>query len=155
METLTLIGTIVGIATFAVLVGGGFFWWGRLSFKVDHLASDVQAIQGDVLTLRDDMQTLRDDVQALKNDVQTLQTDMQAVRDDIQAARGDVQALRDEVKAGQDALLGEIRRSEQRILAALANHSHVAPDAGQPVFRFPPGMEAPEPAAADGAPAEA
>ena len=49
----------------------------------------------------------------------------------------------------------EIRRSEQRILTALANHSHVAPDAGQPVFRFPPGMEAPEPAAPEEAPVEA
>ena len=148
MDILAIIGTITGIFTLLILVGGGFYWWGRLSFKVDNLAGDVQALQGEV-------RTLRDDVQALKNDVRTLQTDMQAVRDDIQAVRGDVQALRDEVKAGQDALLGEIRRSEQRILTALANHSHVAPDAGQPVFRFPPGMEVPEPVAADGAPAEA
>ena len=148
METLNLIGTIVGIATFVVLVGGGFYWCGRMSYRVDHLA-------GDVRTLQTDVQTLKDDVQILKDDVRTLKTDVQTLRDDMQTLRDDMQTLRDEMKAGQDALLREIRSSEQRILTALANHSHVAPDAGQPVFRFPPGMEAPEPAAADGAPVEA
>ena len=131
MEVLTIIGTITGFATLLVLVGGGFYWWGRLSIRVDHLARDMQTLQNDVQVLRDDVQVLRDDIQV----------------------------LRDEVRAGQDALrdelLGEMRRSEQRILTALANHSHVAPEAGRPVFWFPPGMEAPEPAAADEAPVEA
>ena len=128
---MTIIGTITGLATLLVLVGGGFYWWGRLSSRVDRLATDVQTIQSGVRALRDDVQTLREDMQA----------------------------LRDELKAGQDALrdelLGEIRRSEQRILTALANHSHVDPDAGRPVFWFPPGMEAPAPTAPDETPVEA
>ena len=131
METLTLIGTIVGIATFAVLVGGGFFWWGRMSYRVDHLARDVQSLQDDVQTLRGEVKAAREEQKA------------------------DMVALREEQKADMAVLRNEILRSEQRILAALANHSHVAPDAGQPVFRFPPGMEVPEPVAADRAPAEA
>ena len=124
METLNLIGTIVGIATFMVLVGGGFYWCGRMSYRVDNLARDVQSLQDDVQTLREEQ-------------------------------KADMAALREEQTANMTALRNEIRSSEQRILTALANHSHVAPDAGQPVFRFPPGMEAPEPAAADGAPVEA
>ena len=131
METLNLIGTIVGIATFIVLVGGGFYWCGRMSYRVDHLARDVQSLQ---------------------NDVQTLRAEMQVAREEQKA---DMAALREELKADMATLRNEIRHSEQRILTALANHSHVAPDAGQPVFRFPPGMEAPEPTAADGAPVEA
>ena len=130
METLTLIGTIVGIATFMVLVGGGFFWWGRMSYRVDYLARDVQSLQ-------DDVQTLRGEVKAAREEQKAGMT-----------------ALREEQKASMATLRNEIRRSEQRILTALANHSHVAPDAGEPVFRFPPGMEAPEPAAADGAAVE-
>lgn len=135
METLNLIGTIVGIATFMVLVGGGFYWCGRMSYRVDNLARDVQSLQ-------DDVQTLREEQKA----------DMAALREEQKA---DMAALREEQAANMTALRNEIRSSEQRILTALANHSHVAPDAGQPVFRFPPGMEAPEPAAADGAPVEA
>lgn len=135
METLNLIGTIIGIATFMVLVGGGFYWCGRMSYRVDNLARDVQSLQ-------DDVQSLRDEQKA----------DMAALREEWKA---DMAALREEQKANTATLRNEIRRSEQRILTALANHSHVAPDAGQPVFRFPPGMEAPEPAAADGAPVEA
>lgn len=135
METLNLIGTIVGIATFMVLVGGGFYWCGRMSYRVDNLARDVQSLQ-------DDVQTLREEQKA----------DMAALREEQKA---DMAALREEQAANMAALRNEIRSSEQRILIALANHSHVAPDAGQPVFRFPPGMEAPEPAAADGSPVEA
>ena len=135
METLNLIGTIVGIATFMVLVGGGFYWCGRMSYRVDNLARDVQSLQNDVQTLRDEQKA-----------------DMTALREEWKA---DMAALREEQAANMAALRNEIRSSEQRILTALANHSHVAPDAGQPVFRFPPGMEAPEPAAADGAPVEA
>lgn len=142
METLNLIGTIVGIATFMVLVGGGFYWCGRMSYRVDHLARDVQSLQGDVQTLRDEMKAAREEWKA----------DMAALREEWKA---DMAALREEQKANMATLRNEIRRSEQRILTALANHSHVAPDAGQPVFRFPPGMEAPEPAAPEEAPVEA
>ena len=153
METLTLIGTIVGIATFMVLVGGGFFWWGRMSYRVDYLARDVQSLQDDVQTLRGEVKAAREeqkaDMTALREEQKA---DMAALREEQKA---DMAALREEQKADMAALRNEIRRSEQRILAALANHSHVAPDAGQPVFRFPPGMEVPEPVAADGAPAEA
>lgn len=117
MDILAIIGTITGIVTLLILVGGGFYWWGRLSSRVDNLDREVRSLREDVNSLRDEL-------------------------------KGDMNSLRDEI-------LGEIRSSEQRILTALANHSHVAPDAGQPVFRFPPGMEAPEPAAADGAPVEA
>ena len=111
------VGTIVtagtSVITLLVLVGGGFYWWGRLSSRVDNLGTAVQ--------------TLRDEVKASWDDV----------------------------KASRDELLGEIRRSEQRILTALANHPHVAPEAGRPVFWFPPGMETPTPAPTDEAPVEA
>ena len=113
MDILAIIGTITGIVTLLILVGGGFYWWGRLSSRVDNLDREVQSL-----------------------------------REDVQSLRGDMNSLRDEI-------LGEMRRSEQRILTALANHSHVAPEAGRPVFWFPPGMEAPEPAAADETPVEA
>ena len=107
MDILAIIGTITGIVTLLVLVGGRFCWWGRLSSRVDNLDREVQSLREDVNSLRDEF-------------------------------KGDINSLRDEI-------LGEIRRSEQRILTALAHHSHIAPEAGRPVFWFPPGTEAAAP----------
>ena len=73
----------------------------------------------------------------------------------VDGLSGEIQSVRDEVKSGHQELLAELRRTEQRILTALANHPHVAPEAGRPVFWFPPGMEAPGPSAPDETPVEA
>ena len=106
MDVGAIIASVTGVATLLVLIGGGFYWWGRLSSRVDGLS-------------------------------------------------GEIQSVRDEVKSGHQELLTELRRTEQRMLTVLANHSHVAPEAGRPVFWFPPGMEAPAPAAPDETPVEA
>ena len=113
MDVGAIIASVTGVATLLVLIGGGFYWWGRLSSRVDGLSGEIQSV------------------------------------------RGEVKSLRDEVKSGQQELLAELRRTEQRILTALANHSHVAPEAGRPVFWYPPGMETPAPAASDETPVEA
>ncbi len=117
MDVATIIGSVTAFITLLVLIGGGFYWWGRLSNRVDNLSDRMAVVEGDVNSLRGEVSSLRDDVNAV---------------------RGEVRATRDE-------LLGEIRRSEGRILAALMNHAHVAPDAGRPVFWFPPGAEPPAP----------
>ena len=113
MDVGAIIASVTGVATLLVLIGGGFYWWGRLSSRVDGLSGEIQSV------------------------------------------RDDVNSLRDDVKSGHQELLAELRRTEQRILTVLANHSHVAPEAGRPVFWFPPGMEAPAPAAPDETPVEA
>ena len=120
MDVGAIIASVTGVATLLVLIGGGFYWWGRLSSRVDGLSGEIQS-----------------------------------VREEVKSVREEVKSVRDEVRSGQQQFLAELRRTEQRILTVLANHSHVAPEAGRPVFWFPPGMEAPAPAAPDETPVEA
>ena len=82
------------------------------------------------------MKAVQSDVKDLQSDVRTMQVQMQTVQDDVKSLRDDVRDMRDE-------LLGQMQRSETRILTALVNHYHVAPEAGRPVFWFPPGFDPP------------
>jgi hypothetical protein len=119
MDILATVGAAVSIVTLIALVGGGFYWWGRLYSRVDALAEDVK-------TLRDDVQSVRGEVQSVRSELLT----------EIQSVRGEVQSVRSE-------LLTEMRRSEDRILTALTRHSHVSPEAGPPVFWQPIGVADP------------
>ncbi len=134
-DVITIIGALVSIATLIALVGGGFYWWGRLSSRVDGLDREVQS-------LRDDVKSVREDVQSVRNE---LNGELQSVRGELQSVRNELQSLRVE-------LLTEIRLSEERIMTALTHHSHVSPDAGPPVFWQPIG--APNPPSTE-APTEA
>ena len=127
MDVGAIIASVTGVATLLVLIGGGFYWWGRLSSRVDGLSGEIQSVREEV----------------------------KSVREEVKSVRDEVRSVRDEVRSGQQQFLAELRRTEQRILTVLANHSHVAPEAGRPVFWFPPGMEAPGPSAPDETPVEA
>ena len=125
-DVITIIGALVSIATLIALVGGGFYWWGRLSSRVDGLDREVQS-------LRDDVKSVREDVQSVRGELQSVRGELQSVRNEL---NGELQSLRVE-------LLTEIRLSEERILTALTHHSHVSPDAGPPVFWQPIGAPNP------------
>lgn len=118
-DAITIIGALVSIATLIALVGGGFYWWGRLSSRVDGLGREVQSV-------RDDVRSVRDDVQSVRNEL-----------------NGELQSVRNELQSLRVELLTEIRLSEERILTALTHHSHVSPDAGPPVFWQPIGSPNP------------
>ena len=115
MDILAIIGAVVSIVTLLALVGGGFYWWGRLSSRVDGLSSRVDGLSEEI----------------------------KAVRDEVQSVRSEVQSVRSEVQSVRTELLTEMRRSEDRILTALTRHSHVSPEAGPPVFWQPVGMASP------------
>ena len=115
MDILAIVGAAVSTITLIALVGGGFYWWGRLSSRVDGLAEDVKA-------LRDDLQSVRGEVQSVRGEVQSVRSELLT----------EIQSVRTE-------LLTEMRRSEDRILTALTRHSHVSPEAGPPVFWQPVG----------------
>jgi len=145
-DVITIIGALVSIATLIALVGGGFYWWGRLSSRVDGLDREVQS-------LRDDVKSVREDVQSVRNE---LNGELQSVRNELngelQSVRGELQSVRNELQSLRVELLTEIRLSEERIMTALTHHSHVSPDAGPPVFWQPIG--APNPPSTE-APTEA
>ena len=143
MDIVAIVGAVVGIATLVVMVGGGFYWWGRLSSRVDALTEEVKTLRGEV-------QSVRGEVQSVRGEVQSVRSEVQSVRDEM---RGEVQSLRGEVQSLRSEILTEIRRSEERILTALAHHSHVSPDAGAPVFRQPIGAANPASPPATEAPA--
>ncbi len=73
MDILAIVGAAVSTITLIALVGGGFYWWGRLSSRVDGLAEDVKA-------LRDDLQSVRGEVQSVRSE---LLTEIQSVRTEL------------------------------------------------------------------------
>lgn len=127
MDILAIVGAAVSTITLIALVGGGFYWWGRLSSRVDGLTEDVKALRGDVQSVRGEVQSVRGEVQSVRSE---LLTEIQSVRSELLT---EIQSVRTE-------LLTEMRRSEDRILTALTRHSHVSPEAGPPVFWQPVGM---------------
>ena len=70
MDVLAIVGAAVSIVTLLALVGGGFYWWGRLSSRFDGLAEDVK-------DLRDEVQAVRGEVQSTRSE---LLTEIQSVR---------------------------------------------------------------------------
>lgn len=104
-DVVAIAGLVVSGVTLLFVIGGGFYWWGRLSNRVDTLDKRVDELSGKVDGVRGELS-------------------------------GKIDRVRDEV-------LAEMRRSEERILTALANHSHVNPEAGPPVFWHPLGYVVP------------
>ncbi len=92
-----ILAVIISFVTLLALIGGGFFWLGKLSNRVDQLDMKVDR-------LADDMRDLREGLDHQRTE-----------------------------------LLEEMRRGNQQLLIALANHGH--DDGGQPVFRVPVGAE--------------
>ena len=72
----------------------------------------------------------------LTNRVGQLENRVDELGDDL---RGDMRNLREEMRTQRVELLEEMRRGNQQLLIALANHGH--DDGGQPVFRVPVGAE--------------
>ncbi len=136
-DVITIIGALVSIATLIALVGGGFYWWGRLSSRVDGLDREVQSLRDDVKSVREDVQSVRNE---LNGELQSVRGELQSVRNEL---NGELQSVRGELQSLRVELLTEIRLSEERILTALTHHSHVSPDAGPPVFWQPIGAPNP------------
>ena len=49
----------MSIVTLIALVGGGFYWWGQLSSRVDALAEDVKDLRNEVQAVRGEVQSVR------------------------------------------------------------------------------------------------
>ena len=111
----TTITAVVSVITVLALIGGGFFWLGKLSSQVGQLDRRV-----DQMDRRIDQLDRR--VDQLDKKVDQLAID-----------------LRNEMRELRSELLEEMRRGNQQLLIALANHGH--DDGGQPVFRVPVGAE--------------
>ena len=62
MDILAIVGAAVSVITLLALVGGGFYWWGRLSSRVDALAEDVKALRNDVQSVRGEVQSVRNEL---------------------------------------------------------------------------------------------
>ncbi len=97
-------GAVASFITLLALIGGGFFWLGKLSNRVGQLETRVDRLGDEVHDLREEMRKQGDD-------------------------------LREEMRDLRNELLEEMRRGNQQLLIALANHSHDAD--GQPIFRVP------------------
>ncbi len=72
----------------------------------------------------------------LENRIDDLDDKIDQLADNL---REEMRELREEMRAQRVELLEEMRRGNQQLLIALANHGH--DDGGQPVFRVPVGAE--------------
>ena len=115
-DIVAISGLGVSVLTLLCLLGGWFYWWGRLSSRVDSLEQRADELNDKIDTVRDEL-------------------------------NGKIDAVRDELSGKMDAMrteiLTEMQRSEERIPTALTYHSHIAPEAGRPVFWQPIGAPAP------------
>jgi anion-transporting ArsA/GET3 family ATPase len=105
----------ISFVTLLTLIGGGFFWLGKLSNRVGHLEHRVDQLADE---LREEMRELREEMRQQQNEL------LEEMRE-----------LREEMRQQRNELLEEMRRGNQQLLLALANHSHDAD--GQPIFRMP------------------
>ena len=106
---------VASFITLLALLGGGFFWLGKLSTRVGHLENRVDQLVVEVRDLREEMAKQGSEL-----------------REEM-AKQGS--ELREEMGRQRSELLEEMRRGNQQLLLALANHSHGGD--GQPVFRIP------------------
>ncbi len=98
-----LVGSVVSSATLVVLIGGGFYWSGRVSARVDSLDRRI-----DTLDKRTD---------TLDQRIDTLDRRMDTLDGRMDTLSGAVNLLRVE-------LLDEMRRNQQMLLTALSGHAH-------------------------------
>ena len=113
--------TIIAIAavlTFLVIAlvpaASGLYWLVQLNGKVDYLQAELEDTQVEIHDIRQEVQDIRQEVYDTRQEV-----------DDI----------RQEVQDSRRELLVAIEQSENRILDALANHSHDAQ--GNAIFTRP------------------
>ena len=113
--------TIIAIAavlTFLVIAlvpaASGLYWLVQLNGKVDYLQAELEDTQVEIHDIRQEVQDIRQEVYDTRQEV-----------DDI----------RQEIQDSRRELLVAIEQSENRILDALANHSHDAQ--GNAIFTRP------------------
>ena len=142
---IAIAGLVISGITLLFVIGGGFYWWGRLSNRVDTLDKRADELKAGQDELNGKIDTVRDELNGKIDGVRDeLNGKIDGVRVEL---NGKIDAVRVELSIKmdnmRDEILREMRRSEERILTALANHSHVSPEAGQPVFWQPFGYTAP------------
>ena len=120
--------TIIAIAavlTFLVIAlvpaASGLYWLVQLNGKVDYLQAELEDTQVEIHDIRQEVQDIRQEVYD--------------TRQEVQDTRREVDDIRQEVQDSRRELLVAIEQSENRILDALANHSHDAQ--GNAIFTRP------------------
>ena len=123
---------IAAILTFLVIAlvpaASGLYWLVQLNSKVDYLQAEMDDTQQDV-------QDVRQEVQGLHQDVQDIRQEVQGLHQDVGGLNLEVKGLHREVQDTRRELLEAIEQSENRILDALANHSH--DERGNAIFTRP------------------
>ena len=142
-----LVGSVVSSVTLVVLIGGGFYWSGRVSARVDSFDQRIDTLDRRMDTLDNRIGTLDNRIDTLDNRIDTLDRRMDTLDRRMDTLSGAVNSLRVE-------LLDEMRRNQQQLLTALSGHAHSDTNEvwfGQPLgvgtrivhLTPPPGAEAP------------
>ena len=103
-----VLGAAISFITLLALIGGGFFWLGKLDNRVSQVEQGIKRVDSRIEQVDQKIDKLAEDI-----------------HEDMRSLRGE--------------LLEEMRRGNQQLLIALANHGH--DEGGQPVFRVPVNSE--------------
>ena len=126
---ITAIAAVLTLLVLAIVPAvGGLYWLIQLNGKVDYLQAELEDTQQDIGGLRQEVNDVRREVHDVRQEVHD-------VRQEVHDVRQEVNDLRQEVQDTRRKLLIAIEQSEQRILDALANHTH--DEEGNAVFTRP------------------
>lgn len=116
-----VLSVIISFITLLALIGGGFFWLGKLGNRVSQVETRLGRVEDRVDEVDKKVDEIDKKVSLLTNKID--QVDQKI----------------DLLAEGMRDLREEMRRGNQQLLIALANHGH--DDDGQPVFRVPVSAE--------------
>ena len=131
MDNGTIITSVASIVTLLVVLGGGFYWSGRMSNQVGNLSKRIDSLEEGLTTHRTEMQAIRDELKGeivslrtevgsvrdeLKGEIVSLRTEMHAIRDEL---RAEMHSIRDELKGEIDALRTELHAIRDELRAEM------------------------------------
>ena len=131
MDNGTIITSVASIVTLLVVLGGGFYWSGRMSNQVGNLSKRIDSLEEGLTTHRTEMRAIRDELKGeivslrtevgsvrdeLKGEIVSLRTEMHAIRDEL---RAEMHSIRDELKGEIDALRTELHAIRDELRAEM------------------------------------
>ena len=128
-----VVAAVGSFITLLSLIGGGFFWLGKLSNRVGQLENRVDQVVVEMRDMREEMSRQGAELrEEMARQGAELREEIARLREEM--SRQGAEA-REEMARQRSELLEEMRRGNQQLLLALVNHSHDG--GGQPIFRLP------------------
>ena len=122
----SVVVAVMAVLTFVVLLIAGIFWLGELNSDVERNQQAIVEVNQELKGVRNE---LKQDIEDVRNE---LKQDIEDVRNEL---KHEISSTRQEILKEIENTNREIKESNQRILDALANHTH--DEDGNAIFTRP------------------